>query len=733
MVLLRVSLFLLLLSPLVDASSKISDPVIGTSVPTAKEMPKSLQMSSVDENFEMLGYNYEAIKRLFPTSCAANAVSFEGDFDSGKSLRDRTRLEPIETVVARLDQEIKNRAEHKSTSDISVMIHGFFEEFYDDFLDQVVRTAIKIEANKLLQGLLAARILPPNGRVTYLAMIHAYDKEWCDKALWEEISYSMDWEKNLEAIKAANNPRFFDDLLKCKAPLDRFSQALRLDLIAEHDLDNYVSPSPAVHKELAERLETLAKAGSLKLLRLLVESKTLERLHLEKHSVPAKLPRNLEDFDFFMAQGGDYLSTDKLIVQACRTGNDFFLDQLFRRIEGLDLPKASALNQAAVSGQLSILNWAKTKKIKLNVTNFATVAIMNGHLEVVKWLKAEDCGYSTLEAQKLTNFASRRGKHDIVKWLFEELQVVPETEALKGAGSKILDLVKSVYPERIDALLKLQLNTTVLEWLSKNDYARLFTDAVKKHQINTIDSFKKMLWIYENWQELPLEIDWVIEDGDAEALEWAFNKTGMIPSRQKIHDKISRTSVNVIKWMHQKYSPWLEPLDELTHRAINKNVLELAQYLNADLDPTQKESISLLKACKYGNLEMLKWVYDRYSVLPSKECIDAAIHYNQPEIIGWIAQTDPSFSVSPEHVSLAIDGNCHEMCRILVFYQEEGILPLESDLESGYSSGNLELFKALIAKGFNFEVYKFLKHASCHFGGRAPPLYFKKWAADYIK
>jgi hypothetical protein len=372
----------------------------------------------------------------------------------------------------------------------------------------------------------------------------------------------------------------------------------------------------ATFEQLHKRIGKLIRFGSVKLLRALHGS-TGKNLNLQDHFTPLeKLPEHPEDWEFLKEQGYQYMPVDWILEAACRRGHTYILKEFYEINERL-IPDAYDLEKAAMGGHWDIIKWVIDNGISARKGDFLFFAILNGHFEFIQLFEKEynfkiDINSKVTEelygyrytqgasvVQILANEAGRSARSRVVEWISDKFNVLPEKGNLYGATVKILKICKLEKPEIFDAdLLKRIDQLSSIEWMW-NNYGHLFTDEIKKNWTNGNRNVRDLRWTLKNWTMLPDSIRRNISVKDLELFMEATG--GKVDISGVAECAVEKGDFEKLQYLMSKHPSCLEI--ELVGTAMECGNIEITNMLDKHF---RHQYVNLLRACRFGHLEILK-------------------------------------------------------------------------------------------------------------------------------
>jgi hypothetical protein len=633
----------------------------------------------------------------------------------GTILWSKTLNENMKVTATALDSEItKMIKQSKDFGPAVALIRGFFKasgNTIDQTIYNLVKAALKANAFDLLRTL--QNFCPwssPEQFHWFQALI--YKSEWYDEKIWNESPTCMNWSKNITAIFMADNSIFFNDILAAKTLSSDslfISNDALFDLIAKHDsFKIYNSLNLDSCDQLKARFGLLIESGSFQLLRI-VQRFSGENLHLENYPFPEKLPSSAVDFEFLWTQGYRYMSASKFLKMACLHGRVDILGFFYRLDRVFQNPKSYKLHLAAKKGHLNVITWAMERDLAFDSFKTVEELAFNGYLKTFERAQKKLLARES-EQRLLLKRAVQKDKLDVVKWLYYECGIVPESQDLGDANTEMLEWITLVDPQTIDETLAENASLNNLKWLSKN-YPHLLTDKVKNAQNFKLVSLEKMQWmIQQKWTATPDMLE-AARRGKAEILKIGYDSLRIKPTKNEALVAAFEGHIKVLKLIYSVDSSCIDKFG--LSSAAEGGHLDVMKLLESILNlKGTAMNFNLCKAFSSGNLDLIIWTYQTYKLdQPDSSWLEKAIKNGHLNIIDWALKRQFIPKTNEGYLEIAASYN-----QYLIFQRltDHGVAISRSRslFYRAYESGGLEIVKYLVAEDPNIIASKCFAQAT---------------------
>lgn len=172
--------------------------------------------------------------------------------------------------------------------------------------------------------------------------------------------------------------------------------------------------------------------------------------------------------------------------------------------------------------------------------------------------------------------------------------------------------------------------------------------------------------------------------------------------RHTILQSAKNGNLETIKWLYNKGISFKE---ESVYLAAENGHTKVVQFLLVRMNETPNPTIDY--AARSGDLEMVKWLHNYCKI--DSFTIENAIKYNHLDLVKWLCETCENYkyyftSTYKEAVKI---GNMNTIKYIYEIVEFRYIEP--NILELAVKSGNLEVVKLLHSKGYTFDEFTFLQ------------------------
>ncbi|TMW66058.1 hypothetical protein Poli38472_003823 [Pythium oligandrum] len=263
---------------------------------------------------------------------------------------------------------------------------------------------------------------------------------------------------------------------------------------------------------------------------------------------------------------------------------------------------AYALERAAASGNLDILRWIHEQKNGDWTTDVMDAAASKGNLEMVKWLDAhrtEGCTHAAMDR------ASANGHLQVIQWLHRNRSEGCTLEAMdSAAASGHLEVVRWLHDHRLEGCTVAAMGNAamnghldVVRWLHTHRTEGCVVSAMD-HAAAVGHHLEMLIWLHENRTEGCSH--WAMDDG----------------------------SLDIVQWLHEHRTEGCTMF--AMDSAAGDGDFALLQYLHMH----RKEGVSGGAApfvAEVGHLYILQWLYEHYP---------AQFDYNQVRIAAERGQRD---------------------------------------------------------------------------------------------
>jgi hypothetical protein len=634
-------------------------------------------------------------------------TDFEYIFEKGQVLRRKLAMSGTKAIVTKLEEiigEIINQShtisvfENHSASirgnRISLagtFLHGFFDNVNNSpFLSMnkydMIKAALKKNASNLLLVLQYSDYWDSVEQSLWF-LIKVYISGHFSKEAMEKDQRHLDWylmhdfpklfprellkvalEKQallkishlLSRVSLNVSHPLGRDSLKEPHPLGR---DFDLFIIFKFDLyESFESTSPEIVQDAIKHVRILAESGSFKLLRFLAESQSID-LHLEDYLFPNKLPKNMDEFKFFWAQGYCYVYYSDIVTEACRCGRVDILAFFYTQNSNFEL-NYDHVDLAASNGHLNILEWALNHDSYVSLERAGKALIINGHFEILKKV-GKRLEFPHYEAwHHLSGIAAENNQLDTIQWLHVNFNVVPDSGLLGNASIMMLEWIELVSPLSINHELACSANLEVLKWLLEK-HPHLLTFDVKRVHGHKLLTVEKVQWMLsQGWEITP---DFGL-DCDIKTLRFLYNAVGIEPTCNCARSAAENGRIKVLKLIHG-IKPSCIDKDTLL-KAVEHGHLEAAKYLELVLNLKGKLlEFNLEEAFSIGNLELIEWIYQYYGPYQPKDTwLKRATRHGHLHVINWALMKNFISEKDEKYLDDAVQCNQYLVFQRLIDY-----------------------------------------------------------------
>ncbi|AVK75320.1 Ankyrin repeat domain containing protein [Pandoravirus quercus] len=342
--------------------------------------------------------------------------------------------------------------------------------------------------------------------------------------------------------------------------------------------------------------------------------------------------------------------------------------------------QATAMDYAAGSGHLDIVEWLHENTDRGCTTHAMDMAAASGHTHILQWLhehRTEGCTIAAgstscsgnvqtvawlfghlsqefLDPLRVFRCAAWRGYIDILCWLHANGFVPPYSALMaeSAASHGRLDILRWMAMHLADAQFDASTaeaaarngHLDIVEWLYDNNYRdvisapQVLTVALTSGHMNVVN------YLCVRQPDIAV-LDTAIDDtvrqycvggtkhngvarGRFDALEWLrMNRPGTVPSQFTMDFAIYTGQLDVVQWLHTHYGVGCAP------RSINS-------------------------AAATGCLELVDWVWTTYSHAPTLDGLNGAAEQDHVHILDWLRTHFPHLTPTTETINYAAGTAC---------------------------------------------------------------------------
>eukprot|EP00173_Palmaria_palmata_P000761 Plantae.Rhodophyta-Palmaria_palmata.ctg13768.p1 GENE.Plantae.Rhodophyta-Palmaria_palmata.ctg13768~~Plantae.Rhodophyta-Palmaria_palmata.ctg13768.p1 ORF type:complete len:319 (-),score=6.47 Plantae.Rhodophyta-Palmaria_palmata.ctg13768:57-941(-) len=254
------------------------------------------------------------------------------------------------------------------------------------------------------------------------------------------------------------------------------------------------------------------------------------------------------------------------------------------------------------------MQWLVSQGCQLKDNKWAcTNAAIGGHLELLQWLRANDCPWGTETAWR----AARNGDTPMLQWMKANGCPWDEHCVYEAAGSGHVDL---------------------LVWLRVNDcpwpdMALLTTFTAECGQLEVLK------WMEANGYTFGRDCMFrAVVAGQLECVYWLAANRHCVWNAYCTYAAASRGCFQSLNWARRAYNCALDDDERIMEAAATHGRLKMIQWLRTNGCPWNETCMEL--AAGGGHLEALQWM--RANGCPwDATCIAEAARYGQLEVIKW--------------------------------------------------------------------------------------------------
>ena len=143
---------------------------------------------------------------------------------------------------------------------------------------------------------------------------------------------------------------------------------------------------------------------------------------------------------------------------------------------------------------------------------------------------------------------------------------------------------------------------------------------------------------------------------------------------------------------------------QITNSLDLATTIEMATYLMSKKDYTRNDLINYAIIMTSRNkLEILKWLYNEFEILPDEEAINEAFSYGKTEIIMWLNEVGIQFSTQNMISSLQnTEDDKQTKYNMVKFLMDNGVVPNEQVMTTAMTYDDLAVVK-LLYNEYNIE------------------------------
>lgn len=398
---------------------------------------------------------------------------------------------------------------------------------------------------------------------------------------------------------------------------------------------------------------------------------------------------------------------------SCSLMEDITIVDNFNQITWFYINKKKFLTNDLVEIILSNKNYEVLEWILDNdIIEFSTDSIINSliddDIQFLKWLEHHNFQFS----EQLLYVVIKNNMYDCLRWLYKNHnELFYNKYIIKNASiSSDFKTISYLY-EVCDfkdfssihmeyAVLNNRLESCIFyHKRGIKSTPRCFDWAIKNQNLNII----RWLHDYNYMGCTYLSMEAAVESENMDLLNFLYNISA--PCDMKTLRLASKKgNIQIIKWLHERYDNLFN--SDTVDCCFESGNIELAKWFLEDsfLDCS---NIAIDIAAEHGHLEMVKWLHEKRPLCCTEEAIDLACQNNHTEIVIWLLE-NRNDGFSPEAVNFAaLNGNL-ELLKILIQADPSQLTSDAIDIAAEY--GHISVVKFLheemnirmTSEGFNF-------------------------------
>lgn len=272
---------------------------------------------------------------------------------------------------------------------------------------------------------------------------------------------------------------------------------------------------------------------------------------------------------------------------------------------------ATAMDTAAASGHLSIIEWLHSHRSVVCSTSTIDAGASNGHLRVVKWLHANLSEGFTTQAM---DGAAKNNHMEVVRWLHEHRTEGCTPSAMDyAAGNGHLKMVQWLHQHR-----------------SEGCTTRAMDEAAAGGHFDVVK------WLHHNRTEgcTVAAMDEAAKGCHFSVLKWIHEHRSEGCSKSAIDNAAGSGRLDIIRWLETECSA------KCTHQAVLNAAanghLETILYLSSKMMAGVTSAVPV-NAASGGHVEVLRWYINQYRGYVSPNRVwDAARKNNRFHCLCWL-------------------------------------------------------------------------------------------------
>ncbi|KAL6045268.1 Ankyrin repeat domain-containing protein [Balamuthia mandrillaris] len=280
---------------------------------------------------------------------------------------------------------------------------------------------------------------------------------------------------------------------------------------------------------------------------------------------------------------------------------------------------------AARRANKAMLEWAK-KTSKIRPSEVCMDLSYAGDVELLCWARAKGFPFEPVFDQSPCGAAAAEGHLDVLKWLRENDCPWYDTHAVAQAavsgGLQVLQWLQEAQGELFDS----------------NSLSGVCTVAATQGKLKIVQ------WAFENGGSLSHQvIDKAATGGHLELIKWA-RENGCLWTPSAAANAAQMGHLETLKWLHENGCPWNE---KTCIKAARNGHLEILKWARSQGCPWNANTT--WNAAFKGHLEVLAWAVGNGCPLDAQHACDWAARAGQVAIVRWLLDT-PGFTWLPNWV-----------------------------------------------------------------------------------
>lgn len=204
----------------------------------------------------------------------------------------------------------------------------------------------------------------------------------------------------------------------------------------------------------------------------------------------------------------------------------------------------------------------------------------------------------------------------------------------------------------------------LLKWLFYNRNEELTPDiaehAAKNGRINVLEWLKT-----KDINCTYTAFNLAIENSHNKTIYWIYyNFSNINIDSRSIEIACEKGNIEIVKWLYNKK---IKPSEVAMDLAAANNHLDIVKFLyeNTEIECTHK---AVEEAAKKGNLKMIKWLYKNMKKTITKDDIYYAAHYGHFKVVKWLHYNNPYADTFKAILAGEWEGNTEIACWLKKHY-----------------------------------------------------------------